>query len=193
MRFSRRIANALLLLLPLAGCSGMQVRGSAWGLNAPPAGNPIFIAGRDEDEVWERLVDVVHNYFDIARENRLDGIIETKPKTGASLFEPWHHDTVGFRNRLESTLQSIRRRGFVHLTPSEGGFLVGVEVYKELEDVPNSGLVGAGAATFQQNNPLQRDLSLVVGQSVTPGWIVTGRDPAAEEVLLEAIRDEFEK
>jgi hypothetical protein len=193
MHSSRFPSLPLVLLLIVSGCSGMQVRGSAWGLNAPPTGNPIFISGTDEEAVWERLVDVVHNYFDIARENRLDGIIETRPKTGASLFEPWHRDTVGFRNRLESTLQSMRRRGFVHLTPSEGGFLVGVEVYKELEDIPNSGLVGAGAATFQQNNPLQRDLSLVVGQSVDPGWIVTGRDPVAEQAIIESIRDEFER
>lgn len=188
---SRLSSLVIATLLLVSGCSGMQVRGSAWSLNPPPPGNPLFVAVNEEDVVWERTVDVVHCYFDIGRENRLDGIIETRPKTGASLLEPWHKETVGFRNRLESTFQSIRRRGFIHLTRSEGGFLIGVEVYKELEDVPNSGMVGAGAATFQQNDPLQRDLSLVVGQSVTPGWIVTGRDPEAERRILESIQSEF--
>jgi hypothetical protein len=182
----------LLCLLALAGCVGLQARGSAGLLGeGPPPGNPVFIAGNNEEAIWERTVDVVHNYFDIARENRIDGIIETKPKVGSSLFEPWHHETVGFYNRLESTLQSIRRRGFIHLTPGDGGYLISVEIYKELQDVPNSGVPGAGAATFQQNNPLQRDLSLVVGQRSPEGWIVTGRDVAAEQSILSDLHQEF--
>ena len=33
--------------------------------------------------------------FEIARENKLDGVIETQYKTGAGILEPWHPDTVG--------------------------------------------------------------------------------------------------
>jgi hypothetical protein len=182
----------LISLLALAGCVGLQARGSAGLLGGSiPPGNPVFIAGNNEEAIWERTVDVIHNYFDIARENRIDGIIETKPKVGSSLFEPWHHETVGFYNRLESTLQSIRRRGFIHVTPSDGGYLISVEIYKELQDVPNSGVPGAGAATFQQNNPLQRDLSLVVGQRSPEGWIVTGRDLDTEQSILSDLHQEF--
>lgn len=185
---------AFLALLTLAGCVGIQARGSGGLLGGgPPPANPIFVAGNNEEAIWERTVDVVHDYFDIGRENRIDGIIETKPKVGSSLFEPWHRDTVGLYNRLESTLQSIRRRGFIHVTASDGGYLIGVEVYKELQDIPNSGLPGAGAATFQQNNPLQRDLSLVVGQKSPDGWIVQGRDVVAEEAIVASLYREFSR
>ncbi|MBI1349126.1 hypothetical protein GC163_22890 [bacterium] len=160
---------------------------------SPPVGNPILVRAQDPEFVWERSVDVVHAYlFEIERENRLDGIIETRYKTGASVLEPWHPDAVGTSNRLEGTFQSIRRKVFVSVTPVDGGFLVGVEALKELEDV-----VGAanspGAATFLDNNPLQRDLNVVVGQSTPSGWIPRGRDPDLEQSMLHAITEAFSR
>src|SRR5262245_7731064 len=83
--------------------------------------NPIFVSSNNQEVVWERVVDVLHDYrFEIARENRLDGVIETDYKVGSSFLEPWHKETVGYENRLESTLQSIRRKALVSLTPAEG-------------------------------------------------------------------------
>lgn len=155
----------------------------------PP--NPFFVAADNQEAVWERSVDAVHDYFEIARENKLDGVIEMRPKVGASVFEPWHLDTTGTRNRLESTLQSIRRRGFVNITPTNGGYLVGVEVYKELENTPGIAASIPGTATFQQNNPLQRDLDLVVGQATPPGWVVLGRDEAIEQRMLVSLQRKF--
>lgn len=155
--------------------------------------NPFFVAADNDEGVWERSVDVIHDYFDIARENKLDGVIETQPKVGASLFEPWHHDTIGCRNRLEATLQSIRRRGFVNITPTNGGYLVGVEVYRELENAPGLAANAAGAATFLQSNPLQRDLNLVVGQSTPSGWLVLGRDEVLEREMLLSLQRAFSR
>ena len=157
------------------------------------AANPIFVPADNPEAVWERTVDVVHDYFEIARENHLDGVIETEPKTGATLLEPWHRDSHGFENRLESTLQSIRRRSRINVTPTQGGYLVGVEVYKELEDVPGGGGSSAGDATFQQTNPLRRDLSLVPGQAAPPGWIVLGRDALLEQQMMASLQREFSR
>ena len=36
------------------------------------------------------------------------------PQLRATLFEPWEGDSVGFHERLESSLQSIRRLAIVH-------------------------------------------------------------------------------
>ena len=154
--------------------------------------NPIYVPVRDQETVWERTVDVVHNFqFPIKREDKLDGIIETDYKVGAGLLEPWHKDSRGFTSRLESSLQSIRRRVFLNVMPAEGGYLVGVEVFKELEDV--KGLAGnaGGAATFQTSSDLSRNLNLVVGETAPSGWLPQGRDAALEQVILRRLQGQF--
>ncbi|MEO1997273.1 MAG: hypothetical protein ABGZ17_18545, partial [Planctomycetaceae bacterium] len=159
----------------------------AFGCVQPPQpammspAEPILVQSGSQEPVWERVIDMLHTYhFEIAREDRLDGVIETQYKTGASLQEPWHPDAVGFANRLEGTLQSIRRRVVVRLTPVDGGYLVAVEVFKELEELGGLAANSAGGATFRENTPLRRDLNMVVGQSAPSGWIALGRDRLLE-------------
>jgi hypothetical protein len=153
-----------------------------------PIANPIFVAGTNHEAIWERTVDVLHDYrFDIARENKLDGVIETDYKVGSSVLEPWHQETIGHDNRWESTFQSIRRRALVSIVPAEGGFLVSTEVFQELEDVRGVAANSAGGATFQESTPLQRDLELVVGQSTPSGWLPQGRDSVLEQDMLHRL------
>jgi hypothetical protein len=173
-----------LALAVFAGCALLPRQST-------PVNGPVFIRANDGDFVWERTIDVVHGYlFEIERENRLDGVIETRYKTGASLLEPWHPDSVGKANRLESTLQSIRRKAYVSITPVQGGYMVNVEAIKELEDVPRAAN-STGAATFLDNNPLQRDLNVVVGQATPSGWIPRGRDPDLERAMLGSLAAAF--
>lgn len=184
--------RSLLLLLLLAWCAG----GAGCATSRPPASsNPIFVRANNSDFVWDRTVDVVHNYFDIARENRSvgsqPGVIETRYKVGSGVLEPWHNDSQGLEARTESTLQSIRRRAIINVTPAEGGYLIGVEVVKELEDVPSATGNTASAATFQQTNPLRRDLDLVVEQSAPQGWILLGRDELLESEILSQMQGAF--
>ncbi|MBX3440885.1 MAG: hypothetical protein KF774_00665 [Planctomyces sp.] len=153
----------------------------------PPAANPMFVGSNNEDAVWERTVDVLHEFhFGIARENRLSRVIETQYFVGSGVLEPWHSDSVGLANRLESTLQSVRRRVIVNVIPGEQGqgYLVSVEAFKELEDLPGIAANSTGAATFSENEPLRRDLNPVVGQSTPSGWIPAGRDLALEAAIL---------
>lgn len=185
MRLSRPSVWLLLLVLWSPGCIGLRGRTAT---AAATSNAPIFVASQNQEWVWEHVVDVVHGYFDISRENRLDGVIETKPRVGSSILEPWHGDSVGWQNRLESTLQSIRRRGFVSVTPAEGGYLVSVEILKEQEDVNVTPDKSAGGSTFQENRPLQRDLTLVVGDEAPQGWIALGRDVDLEMRILNGIR-----
>src|SRR6185436_12972478 len=171
----------LLLLTVSASCC----LGSGCAMHRPIAvGNPMFVAGGNDDFVWERTVDVVHEYFDIARESRIvgsqPGVIETNYKVGAGVLEPWHKDSAGLDSRLESSFQSIRRKAYINVTPTDGGYLVSVEVFKEIEDLAGVANNTAGGATFQQGNPLRRDLDLVTGQSAPSGWLLKGRDVALE-------------
>lgn len=176
----------------LALCAGLA-SGCATFRGAPAPSNPIFVRANNHEMVWERSVDVLHqNTFEIARENRLDGLIETNYKTGAGVLEPWHSDSATFRGRVEATLQSIRRKAFVTVVPAEGGYLVGVEAYKELEDVAGAAN-SAGSATFLDNNARKRDLESLLGQASPSGWIPRGRDPDLERLLLSDLNQAFNR
>jgi hypothetical protein len=181
---------ASLLLLGLCGLL------SGCAVGRPVAvGNPVFIPAANEDFAWERTVDVIHDYFDIGRENRIigsqSGIIETRWRIGASLLEPWHHDSQGFDNRFESTLQSIRRMAIISVTPAQGGYLIGIDVFKEIEDLPGVANNTAGGATFSQTSPIRRDLDLVTGQSSPSGWVPLGHDSVLENEMLRQVQLAF--
>ncbi len=167
---------SLLVLTLLSGCASSRPM---------MVSNPVFVPANSQHAAWERAVDTLHVFhFPVVRENRLDGVIETDYRVGSNILEPWHGDSVGFSNRMESTLQSIRRKVKVDLTPVEGGYLVGVEAFKEQEDLTGVAENTAGAATFRKNTPLERNLNVVVGQSSPSGWYPLGRDADLEQAIL---------
>lgn len=175
------------LMTVATGCAGGPQQASQ------QTGNPLFVRAQNEEDAWETTVDVVHDYlFEIERESRIDGVIETKFKTGAGVLEPWHRDSADGYSRWESTLQSIRRKAYISVTPAQGGYFVSVEAFKEIEDVAGAANF-AGGATFQDHTPLQRDLDLVVGQSSPSGWIPRGRDAALERSMLQSIQNAFNR
>lgn len=186
------VKSRLLLLLVCCAlaAAGCALPGLANYAVPGPVSNPLLVACRNEHDLWERSVDVLHELqFDIGRENRLGHVIETVPKTGASLLEPWHKDSVSLASRWESTLQSIRRTVQLQFQPDDNGngFLVSVVVLKELEDLPGVAGNSAGAATFSESQPLERDLNPVVGQSTPSQWIPVGRDAELEQVILQRL------
>lgn len=173
--------------------------------------NPIPVPVTDRDVAWDNIVDVVDDYFKIEREDRVqlvgdiltEGQIETFPQTGATLLEPWRGDSANAYERLESTLQSIRRTALVRVIPDAGGYLVDVTVLKELEDVERPMYATTGAAVFRHDNTFDRNteaepsLARQVGDQPRPvanprqtaGWIGKGRDGALEQELLARIHD----
>lgn len=171
------------IALMAGGCQMLPVRAPA---GAP---QPLFVASSNSEFVWERIVDVLHDYpFEIQRENKLDGIIETKYRIGSTCLEPWLRDSPGFRNRLESGIQTVRRKIFVTMTPVDGGFLVTVRADKEVENFQSTMANTVGGATFQENHPLQRDLNAVLGPDVASGWVSRGRDFPLEQDLTARLR-----
>lgn len=174
---------AMLLATLNTGCrstSGRQL----------PRTNALLIPSYSMDTTWERAVSVLHqNHFLIARESKLEGIIETEYRAGSSFLEPWHPDSVGLENRLESTVQSIRRR--ILITFSQSGtdqLMISVQVHKEIEDVPGPTATYAGGATFSESDLLDRDLDQVIGQSAPSRWLPRGRDPHMEAYLVTQIQ-----
>lgn len=183
LQFTRLLT--LGLLLTVSGClSGPSDTTPLNGHNA------VQISANSFNMTWERAVAVLNDlHFTIARESKQEGVIETQYRAGSNLFEPWHRDSIGHQNRLESTLQSIRRRVFVTFqSVSPETVMVSVRVDKEIEDVPGLAANYEGGATFPESQPLERDLDQVVGQSGPSRWLFRGNDRALESEIMRQIR-----
>jgi hypothetical protein len=177
---------ALVSVLPGAGCSMIAL----YLMPGPPAPNPLVVPpAADGETVWKTCVAVLDEYFDIASENRLAGTIITQPRVGATLLEPWCGDSVGLGARFESTIQTIRRHARITLNPAPGGgFLVKVEVFKELEDLGKPDRQAAGRAVFNNDFPVNRTYEIVGPVPLPLQWIPRGRDATLEQVILQRIR-----
>ncbi len=175
------IAGVVIASMIAMGCSSV-------GLQAV-ATNPLAVPSADFETVWMACVTVVDDYFDISSENRLQRKIITQPRIGATLLEPWNGDSVGFKERLESSLQTIRRFAIITVNPTATGtFAVKVEVYKELEDMVRPEKQIGGRAVFDNEIPVNRARDVVGPVPLPVGWIPRGRDTKLEQAILAKIK-----
>ena len=97
---------------PLANIAPGGAISPEFGLPAGPEplpgfANPMLIPITNDELAWEQITSVVTDYFTIAREQQArrnnlewaEGRIETAPLSGATMFEPFRHDSV---RRLQS-------------------------------------------------------------------------------------------
>jgi hypothetical protein len=195
----RYLATAAILAIGLGGCGTVPEcpappdyapAPTATVPQQPAAGyaNPIFIPIADSQCVWERTVDVVDDYFRIEHEEPIrestEGAITTAAQVSPTIFEPWRRDTVDPDQRLENTLQTMRRRAVVRVTPAPGGHLVDVQVYKDLEDNRRPEHSTAGAATFRYDDTFNRVIDPIGAQPTSLGWIGQGRDASLEQFII---------
>jgi hypothetical protein len=188
------IAVASLVIMP-AGCSSIPENWKppyVTKIFTPAAliPNPLLVPSTDFETIWTKVVAVVDKYFSIDSENRLTRTIRTEPQLTGTLLEPWSGDSATVRDRLEATLQTLRKFAVVKVDPAPaGGFLVRVEVHKELEDMTNPASQPAGKAVFTNEFPVNRTREIVGPVPVPLGWIDRGRDPNLEQTILAGIRD----
>jgi len=177
--------------------------------SGPPLENPVLLRQADTEnpilvapgapsattyaEIWERVIDVLDDYFELKPTSRYSGHIETFPAVAPGYDQPWKPGTPDPGNRLIATFQSMRNFAVVDIWAGErGGYRVYVEVYRELEDLPFT--MGGGRtptqSTFRDRPNVDRSFE-VVGPETTPArnWVPKGRDYAFEQKLLREIRD----
>ena len=160
----RNAVVAAVIVMALAGCSAgpewttppgcppqplRLLRPWSRPLGPPVAvyANPIFVPVADPQCAWEQVVEVVDDYFRIEHEEPVrvvgntltEGTFTTVAEVSPTIFEPWRHDTVDPQQRIENTLQTMRRRAVVRVVPAQGGHWVEVQVFKELEDTRSAG------------------------------------------------------
>lgn len=192
------LAAAPLTLFGTAGCTSGPLLDNAGLIRSdlgPACANPVFIprAPNDYACVFEKVIDVLSDTFEIAYANRYDGTIRTHPKVAPGLEQPWKPGSPDVSERLLATLQTYRYRGEVAITPGEhGGYLIYVTVYKELEDLPRPVRATAGAAAFRSDNTVERQFEVVDPTVVEGGWIPKGRELPLEQAILQKIQKGLE-
>ncbi len=186
----------LVLTLVIAGCGQLKYRLSN---SVPPnyMPNPLELPPAEDTFVWSQVVDAVDDYFRIAREqpvqNRdglvLDGRLETTYQVGSSIFEPWRKDSTPGFERLQSTLQSIRRRAIVTVRPNFAAYEIEVVVQKDLEDTDRSlyATENSIGGSTRHDGTIIRKQDEENDTPQTLGWIPLGRDTALEQVILRDI------
>jgi hypothetical protein len=170
------------------------------GYDVPAAAqipNPLYVPMSDREFLWNQLVDTLDDDFRIASEERVrllggvltEGRIETFPLTGATWLEPWRTDSTYGGERLYSTLQSTRRRAVARVLPqTDGGYLVEVAVYKELEDVDRPEFSTVDTEQLRHDGTLDTPGRTVPLHPQTLGWIALGRDFTLEQRILSKLR-----
>ncbi|MEZ6092383.1 MAG: hypothetical protein R3C05_31140 [Pirellulaceae bacterium] len=154
--------------------------------------NPTMLPAVNSDFLWLQVVDTVDDYFRIRSEqplNGIDGSLETTYRVGASILEPWNRDSTAGFERLQSTLQSIRRKAIVNVRAASSGYSIEVVVLKEIEDVDQSQGASEGSIATRHDGTVTRSEERFQGEPITLGWIPLGRDTSLEQVILNEILD----
>ncbi len=158
-----------------------------------PVENPVYVPlGTNQTsyrKVFEQVIDVVDDYFDIAESNMYAGLIRTHPRVAPGLEQFFKPGSPDFDQRLLATLQSIRHYAVVKIDGArDGGYWVDVKVYNQLENLDRPQRATAGAAAFRSDITIDRQYEVIEEVPVTGGWIPIGEDVAMEQEILARIK-----
>lgn len=193
------------LLVTANGCNLWKLRQEEKNASQyPQLANPLYVPACDRDFAMDQVSDEVDDYFQIRKEQRIalmdnvlmEGWIETQPKIGASVFEPWRRDAATLEERRLGTLQTIRRWAKVRVIPNGKGYLIDVKVYKELEDrhPPDHSVVTSGLPRHDlAMDSLQDSSANFQDPNSKLRWFSIGRDIELEQKMLRNIQQRLQK
>lgn len=190
-----RIARIGGLFVVATGCAAV-----------PPLDNPLVVRTAEENPtivapvapdansyamVWERVIDVLDDHFELKPPSRYAGYIESLPRIAPGYEQPWKPGSPDKRERLIATAQTVRNTAKVWITAGDrGGYRVYVEVWRELLDQERPNRAIGGAAVFQEAPTVDRRFDVVGAESSAErNWIPAGRDYAYEQQILARIRE----
>lgn len=191
----------------IARIGGLLAGAAATGCaGVPPLDNPLVVRPVEEnpalvapvtpdassyEQVWERVIDVLDDYYELKSPSRYAGYIESLPRIAPGFEQPWKPGSPDKRERLIATTQTVRNTAKVWITAGDrGGFRVYVEVWRELLDQERPSRAINGAAIFQEAPTVDRRFEVVGSESsAEKNWIPAGRDYAFEQKILSRIRE----
>jgi hypothetical protein len=188
-----RVLIAAAVAVSLAGCATGPLLENPLRVRPDrpvPHENPLYVPQGEQAyaRVFDKTLDVLSDYFEIAYSNRYDGRIETAPAIAPGIEQPWKPGSPDLYQRLLAFCQTIRHRAVVVITTAEdGGYFIDLKVYKELQDLPRPVRAMAGDATFRIEQTVQRQFEVVEPEVFEAAWIPIGRDCKLEQVILDRL------
>ncbi len=179
-------------MLPLAGAgcvSGPMLDNPLLLQPVKPQDNPLYVAGNPAPQTYgllfEKVLDVLDDYFEVAYSNRYEGRIETFPRVSPGIGQPWKGGSPDPYQRFLATLQSMRNCAIVLIKPANGGgYFVDVQVYRELEDLAQPLKASTSSAVFRYDLGVERQFEVIDQVTFDAIWIPKGRDVAFEQEIL---------
>ena len=186
------------LIFVLPGCRRYHLDPNTPNLGGnPEVPNPLIVPLLDRWFVMDQISDQLDDYFRIYREERIriinsvmtEGWIETHPRIGSTLLEPWHKDSTPGFEKAHATLQTVRRFAKVRVIPTGNSYAIDVKVYKELEDLEQPVGATVSGRIIRHDNALDvDDLNPWLGTG-RAGWIPQGRDISLEQLILRNVQN----
>jgi len=178
------------------GCRFLQPMPGEEFAEFTPVQNPLTVPMVPRALVMDEVSDEIDNYFRIVREERVrmvegvltEGWIETLPRVGATILEPWRGDSVPGFELAHASLQTVRRFAKVRIIPTGNSYLIDLKVYKELEDLDQPQAANIRGTWNRHDNSLDADRPTDHDQPDEKGWIPMGRDMDLENVILKNIQ-----
>ena len=174
--------------------------------SVPPVDNPVVVrpatpdppgtadqpSGRPGcagyDEVYERALDALDDYFEIVPGSRYAREIRTYPRVAPGYEQPWKTGSPDPYERWLATFQSIRHFAVVRIDEADRGYRVTVEVYKELETVPLPIQPLGGPAAFRAAPLADRTSDTLTGLATAEyQWGPAGPHPHRDFAFEQAI------
>jgi hypothetical protein len=193
-----RSITAVVIVLGAALASGCASGGPLLenpllvGPEPPALHNPVYLPQGPEayGKLFQMVLEVVDDYFDIQYSNRYDGRIVTLPRIAPGIGQPWKAGSHDLHERVLATFQTIRQHAEIVIEPAPlGGYNVYVTVYKDVEDVDKPANAQSGVAAFRSDPSIQRQEEVVVAGVTSTHWVPLGRDTHLEQHILTRIQN----
>lgn len=176
--------------LSLTVCAVLWVLGGCGEQQQFEAVKQICVGDLDKARAMQMAEDVLGEmHFSIEKSDSEQGLIKTRPLSGAQFFEFWRKDSIGTFNQAEANLHSIRRIVEMNVSQEEGRLCVGCNVNVQRLNLPERLLRGRGRSyeMFSMSGPMQQRLKLDAQQRRLMTWVDLGRDELLETEILKRI------
>ena len=145
----------------------------------------------EANRLWEASSDVLRRHgYRLDRADRRAGVMTTWPEESQHFFEFWRHDVDTFKDRLEATVNPLRRWVEVQfksaVDESPGTFQV--VVHKERLSSPARQFKSSGAAYQFFGETLPSTTGAIQVTSEDDRWLDLGRDSAMEVRITSMIQ-----
>ena len=151
------------------------------------------VAGAEAMKIAEDVL--VRMYFTIEKADPQQGLIRTKPLSGAQSFEFWRSDNVGKYNTKLASLHSIQRIVELKLTEQNGQICIDCSVQVARLSLPQSDIAGTAKpySTFTESGIDVQELRTSDDPEQEPAWVNMGNDVKLQSSILHKIRKRFTK